>query len=60
MVGLNRAFVVTSSLYENISLEVLSEDYPDGYEAKELRMLKARVAPLVQALVNRIENVMLP
>lgn len=34
---LNRAFTVASSLYENISLEALSENYPGDYEPDELR-----------------------
>lgn len=58
--GLNWAFTVARSLYENVSLEALSEDYPGGSEPLELRELEAEAAPPAQALVDRIESAVLP
>jgi hypothetical protein len=56
----NQTFTIARSHYANINLEALSEGYPDGYEDEELEKLESDVAPLSQALANRIEDVVLP
>jgi hypothetical protein len=58
--GVNRVFTIARSLYVNINLETLSLGYPDNYSNAELDALEAAVAPLSQALSDRIEGLVLP
>lgn len=41
-------------------MKALSLGYPDAYEEDELEELENEVAPLSQALADRIEDVVLP
>jgi hypothetical protein len=58
--GVNQTFTIARSHYSNINLEALSKGYPDDYEDEELEKLESDVAPLSQALADRIEDVVLP
>ena len=59
--GVNQSFMIARSHYgDNIDLEMISHGYTPGYEVHELEEMEAAVAPLLQDLVDRIEDVVLP
>ena len=59
--GITQAFVISCSHYDqSINLEAMSLSYALGYEAFELDKIEAAVAPLVQNLASRVEDIVLP
>lgn len=57
----NRSFTIARSHYAgSINLEAMSLGYPEIYEEDELEKFEEEVAPLSQALADRIESVVLP
>lgn len=58
---MNRSFTIARSHYaESINLEALSQGYPNVYEEDELREFEGEVAHLSQALVDKLEDAVLP
>jgi hypothetical protein len=59
--GVLHSFVIAHSHYrDSIDLDTVSLDYAPGYEGKELEEIEMVVAPIVQDLSSRIEDVVLP
>ena len=59
--GVTQAFAIAHSLYaDSIDLETMSLGFAPGYEASKLDEIETAVAPLVQDLVNRVEDIVLP
>ena len=59
--GVTQAFAIAHSHYaDSIDLETMSLGFAPGYEASELDEIETAVAPLVQDLVNRVEDIVLP
>lgn len=56
----NRAFAVARSHCGNIDLEALSLGYPDTYQDEEFERLEGEVAPLSEALADKMEDMVLP
>ena len=59
--GITQAFAIARSHYdESIDLEAMSLGYAPGYEASELDEIEVAVAPLVETLASKIEDIVLP
>ena len=59
--GITQAFAIACSHYdESINLEAMSLGYAPGYEAFELDEIEAAVAPLVETLASKVEDIVLP
>ena len=59
--GITQAFAITRLHYdESINLEAMSLGYAPGYKASELDEIEVAVAPLVETLASKIEDIVLP
>ena len=59
--GITQAFAIVRSHYdESIDLEAMSLGFTPGYEASEMDEIEAAVTPLVETLVSKIEDMVLP
>ena len=59
--GITQAFVVAHSHYDReINLKVMSQGFTPVYEDPELDEMEKKVAPLAQALADRLKEEVLP
>ena len=59
--GIIQAFAIARSHYDvNINLGAMSLGFAPGYELSELDEIEAAVTPLVESLVRKIEDMVLP
>ena len=59
--GITQAFAIACSHYdESINLEAMSLGFVPSYEASELDEIEAAVAPLVETLASKVEDLVLP
>ena len=59
--GITQAFSIARSHYdESIDLEAMGLGFTPGYEASELDEIEAAVAPLVETLASKVEDMVLP
>ena len=59
--GIIQAFAIARSHYDvNINLGAMSLGFTPGYEPFELDEIEAAVTPLVESLVSKIEDMVLP
>ena len=59
--GITQAFTIAHSHYdESIDLEAMSLGFAPGYKASELDEIEAVMAPLVETLASKIEEMVLP
>ena len=59
--GITQAFTIARSHYdESIDLGAMSLGFAPGYEASELDKIEVAVAPLVETLASKVEDMVLP
>ena len=59
--GITQAFTIARSHYDvNINLRAMSLGVTPGYELSELDEIEAAVAPLVETLASKVEDIVLP